>query len=41
MTGTGLANMRERIESMDGTLSIDSTPRGTRVRAALPVMAEA
>jgi signal transduction histidine kinase len=37
--GTGLASMRDRVESLDGTLAIDSTPLGTRVRATIPVTA--
>ena len=36
-TGTGLTNMRDRVESMDGTLAVDSTAQGTRVRATLPI----
>lgn len=35
--GTGLANMRDRVESLAGGLSIESTPRGTQVRCTLPV----
>jgi signal transduction histidine kinase len=35
--GSGLANIRDRVESIGGHLTIDSTPgRGTRVRAVLP-----
>jgi signal transduction histidine kinase len=37
--GTGLTSMRDRVESLDGTLAIDSTPLGTRVRATIPLMA--
>lgn len=35
--GLGLRNMQERIENLDGTLSISSTPKGTRVEAHLPL----
>jgi signal transduction histidine kinase len=36
--GAGLANMRDRIESVGGTLRIDSCPgAGTRIHAVLPV----
>ena len=35
--GAGLANMRDRVESLGGTLTAESRPgRGTRVRAELP-----
>ena len=35
--GTGLANIRDRVDSAGGTLQIDSTPgRGTRIRAVIP-----
>jgi signal transduction histidine kinase len=35
--GTGLANMRDRMDSAGGTLEVTSTPgRGTRVRAVIP-----
>ena len=35
--GTGLANMRDRIESAGGTLTSVTTPRGgTRIQAWLP-----
>jgi len=40
--GAGLTNMRDRVESLGGTLSAESTRgRGTRVRAVLPVSAPA
>ena len=39
--GTGLVNMRDRIESLEGTLTVDSTSRGTCVRASLPAVAGA
>ena len=35
--GSGLEGLRQRIEALDGTLSIDSPPGGpTRIRAELP-----
>ena len=35
--GSGLAGLRQRIEALDGTLTIDSPPGGpTRIRAELP-----
>lgn len=37
LRGMGLLGMRERIEMLDGTLTIDSTPgRGTRLRVEVP-----
>jgi signal transduction histidine kinase len=37
-TGTGLANMRDRIESAGGTLTVVSRPgRGTEITACVPV----
>jgi two-component system sensor histidine kinase UhpB len=37
LRGMGLLGMRERVELLDGTLAIDSTPgRGTRLRAEVP-----
>jgi signal transduction histidine kinase len=35
--GLGLANMRERVERLDGTLTISSSPGGTRVEACIPL----
>jgi signal transduction histidine kinase len=36
--GTGLMGMTDRVESVGGTLSIDSAPgRGTRVGGRIPV----
>jgi signal transduction histidine kinase len=35
--GFGLAGMQERVNLAGGTLNIDSTPRGTLLRASLPV----
>jgi signal transduction histidine kinase len=36
-SGAGLANLRDRVDSVGGTLRIDSAPgRGTRVQAQLP-----
>jgi two-component system, NarL family, sensor histidine kinase LiaS len=35
--GLGLANMRERVEGLDGTLMISSSPGGTRVEACIPL----
>jgi signal transduction histidine kinase len=38
--GAGLSNLRDRVESVGGTLVTDSTPgHGTRVRAVLPARA--
>ena len=38
--GAGLANIRDRVESVGGTLTTDSVPgRGSRVRAVLPARA--
>jgi signal transduction histidine kinase len=35
--GTGIANMRDRIAAVGGTLTVDSTPgHGTRVRGSVP-----
>ena len=35
--GSGLTGLRHRVEALDGTLSVESSPeRGTRVRAELP-----
>lgn len=40
--GTGLTNMRERVESVGGVLTATSAPgQGTRIRAVLPVSAPA
>jgi signal transduction histidine kinase len=40
-TGAGLANMRDRVESVGGTLTIETTPaRGTLVEARLPIQRE-
>jgi signal transduction histidine kinase len=36
--GSGLRGLRDRVEALGGTLSVESLPgRGTRLRAALPV----
>jgi len=35
--GQGIANMRERLSAVDGTLSIESSVDGTRVRGSVPV----
>ncbi|MCY7401029.1 MAG: histidine kinase [Nocardioides sp.] len=40
-SGTGLANMRDRVESLSGAVWVESTPGGTRVRATLPITAGA
>ncbi len=41
-TGTGLANLRDRIESAGGTLTTGTSPGGgTRIRARLPVLVAA
>ena len=38
--GSGLANMRDRVDSVGGTLEFGSAPgRGTRVRAVIPARA--
>jgi len=38
--GRGLANMRDRVESVEGTLTVRAVPgEGTRVRLTLPVVA--
>lgn len=35
--GTGIANMRDRIAAVGGTLTVDSTPgHGTRVQGSVP-----
>ncbi len=34
--GIGLAGMRERLAELGGTLEVDSSPEGTRIRATLP-----
>jgi signal transduction histidine kinase len=35
--GTGLANLRDRVDSAGGTLELSSAPgQGTRLRAVLP-----
>jgi two-component system, NarL family, sensor histidine kinase DegS len=40
--GFGLVGMRERVELLDGRLTIESVPReGTRVSATLPLSARA
>ena len=35
-SGSGLANMRDRMEALDGTLRVESSALGTRIRACLP-----
>ena len=35
--GVGLAGMRERLQQLGGTLDIDSTEKGTIVRAQIPM----
>ncbi len=35
--GSGLANIRDRIESVHGTVTVDSGPTGTVVRAVIPL----
>ena len=37
--GTGLTNMRERVESLDGSLEVSSSPDGVRLVARIPVPA--
>jgi two-component system sensor histidine kinase DesK len=34
--GIGLAGMRERLEQLGGALDIDSTDRGSTIRATVP-----
>jgi signal transduction histidine kinase len=36
-SGVGLAGMRERLAELDGTLEVELRPRGTAVRATIPV----
>jgi len=38
-TGVGLAGMRERLHELNGTLEMKSDPRGTRMRATIPLYA--
>jgi signal transduction histidine kinase len=35
--GIGLAGMRERLHQLDGGLEIESSPKGTTVRVAVPL----
>ncbi len=39
--GVGIYGMRERLEQLGGALAIQSTPRGTQVRASVPLGGEA
>ena len=39
--GVGINGMRERLKDLGGTLEIDSTKRGTRARATIPLRSEA
>jgi two-component system NarL family sensor kinase len=39
--GVGVAGMRERLQQLGGTLDIESSARGTRVRAQIPLPANA
>jgi len=40
--GTGLTNLRERVESVGGRLTVSSAPgRGTRIRVVLPALVPA
>lgn len=36
-SGLGLRNMQERIEQLDGTLTIESSDKGTTIRAVIPL----
>jgi len=38
--GVGLASMRERAEEVGGSVTVETGPGGTRVRASLPAMVE-
>ena len=35
--GSGLRGLTDRVEAVGGTLSLTSTPRGTTLRAELPL----
>ncbi|MGC2241574.1 MAG: histidine kinase [Acidimicrobiia bacterium] len=35
--GSGLTNMRDRLEALDGNIAIDSLSNGTRVRGIIPI----
>jgi len=39
--GVGVAGMRERLQQLGGTLDIESSGRGTTVRAQIPLDPEA
>jgi signal transduction histidine kinase len=38
-SGVGLAGMRERMNELNGTLELQSDPRGTSLRATVPLYA--
>jgi signal transduction histidine kinase len=37
--GSGLQGLRDRVEAIDGTFTVDSGPRGTRITARIPALA--
>jgi signal transduction histidine kinase len=39
--GTGPRSVKERVRSLDGTLIVESSPRGATIEAAIPIREEA